>query len=108
MEKKLWRNTHNAKTRRAYERVINLCGNDDAIKNAFEKYVDCIEETLQKTGWVSVEERLPEDGFEILVYTNKGATLFGEYDSSIKKFICVGFGFVDNASHWQPLPEPPK
>jgi hypothetical protein len=55
-----------------------------------------------------VDERLPEDGFEILVHTSHGATLFGEYDSGIKKFICAGFGFVDNASHWQPLPEPPK
>jgi hypothetical protein len=71
--------------------------------------VDLLEEYAhQKTGWVSVDERLPEDDFEILVYTNKGATLFCEYDSSIDKFLCVGFGFVDNASHWQPLPEPPK
>jgi hypothetical protein len=106
MEKKLWRNTHNAKTRRAYERVINLCGNDDAIKNAFEKYVDCIEETFTKTDWVSVDERLPEQESRVLFCLKGGAMIAGYFFEN--HFYSGDSYCFKTVTHWQPLPEPPK
>lgn len=60
--------------------------------------------------WISVEDRLPEDGQYVHVYLSYG-----------KQATCVFFAdrnsFVDSlrfqhsnggVTHWMPLPEPPK
>lgn len=70
--------------------------------------------------WVSVNERLPEDGQGVLVYlavdgifTRKGLEI-GHYDTSEPHFSggwWVGDGiWLDNenlVTHWMPLPPPP-
>lgn len=64
--------------------------------------------------WVSVEERLPELGDTVLAYIMHDTEVYGrddgfrayrvyEYDGHF-----IGMGNLCKATHWQPLPEPPK
>jgi len=53
--------------------------------------------------WISVKDRLPEDGSYVLVFDDLG------YGYTI----CVSLylrrrGFKQQTTHWMPLPEPPK
>ena len=57
--------------------------------------------------WISVDDELPEDGKEVLVYRNN-------YGCRIEIYY-EGFWGVDNlmekfypVTHWQPLPDAPK
>ena len=64
------------------------------------------------TEWISVEDKMPEDGTSVLIYGNllnedsKGTSCgyyYGEKWTivfSTFKCLCI--------THWQPLPEPPK
>lgn len=66
--------------------------------------------------WVSVEERLPEEGQEVDILVDTG----GEYpsnrttevqydDGGFYHEMCRGKVYVeDRVTHWMPLPEPPK
>lgn len=51
------------------------------------------------TGWIWPEERLPDEGQEVLISTAKYVCLI-EYDSDYE------FGEVDGVLAWMPLPEP--
>lgn len=53
------------------------------------------------TGWIRPEERLPDEGQEVLISTAKYVCLI-EYDSDYE------FGEVDGVLAWMPLPEPYK
>jgi hypothetical protein len=57
--------------------------------------------------WVSVDDELPNDGEEVLMYMNDGAVMSdikchsGRYSNK--------YGFErSRVTHWMPLPEPPK
>ena len=57
--------------------------------------------------WISVDERLPQDGEEALVYAGNRGVMIGLYDSVLQVWLdyeCCGL----KVTHWQPLPEPPK
>ena len=56
--------------------------------------------------WISVEDRLPPDQQEVLVYTvsQKGLGNIDKGYWSIGRFIHRGSAKV---THWMPLPEPP-
>lgn len=80
-----------------------------------EQAADAIEE-LQKSKWIPVTERLPENGERVLAYIERDAWHGGEHYR--KKDIEVGGCFngmwhadfcsgVDGIA-WMPLPEPPK
>ena len=57
--------------------------------------------------WVSVDDELPDEGEEVLMYMNDGAVMSdikchsGRYSNK--------YGFErSRVTHWMPLPEPPK
>ncbi|MBN6711465.1 DUF551 domain-containing protein [Haemophilus haemoglobinophilus] len=61
--------------------------------------------TKQNNGWISVDEKLPENGQIVLGY------------NPMSIFVCtrVGDGFIEKisftpcyVSHWQELPQPPE
>lgn len=72
------------------------------------------------TDWISVKERLPDDGVEVLAcYNNIYKVLDKKIDSfeiEMLRYFSSGIGkWVDRTNyeyvgitHWMPLPEPPK
>lgn len=69
---------------------------------------------IERDRWVSVEERMPEELTEVVVFVkNSGTTWLGEYDTEDPHephFNVEGLGRIDvsRVTHWQPLPSPPK
>ena len=51
--------------------------------------------------WISVEERMPEDGETVLCTDGENIYLV-EYDADLD----AGFGDMDSITHWQPSQEP--
>lgn len=70
----------------------------------------------QKTGWISVKDGLPEEMEQVVVCTENKDVGFGRHttlDGDSCWFTLFGVGPVDDeryytATHWMPLPEPPK
>ena len=61
-----------------------------------------------KSEWISVDERLPESRKFVIVcdeYGNVGEAYFYKQD---RKFEWVDDEEIAFATHWMPLPEPPK
>ncbi len=84
-------------------------------------------EAATKPKWVSVSDRLPEVGVEVLVVNSKGSMstskdvglaqdVIGKYNRSFydeeRDFnsVCasIGGGWSMNVTHWQPLPTQPE
>ena len=72
---------------------------------------------LEKTKWISVKDRLPEEEGWYLVYTTPNR----EHKSINKAMFCKGYvwgnfepywrgagGHWANVAHWMPMPNPPK
>ena len=68
-------------------------------------------------GWISVEDRLPSAGLDVLVYDPSWPRPWVGYlhvtdDKAIRTDDDVEWLFSDGAhctpTHWQPLPEPPE
>lgn len=52
--------------------------------------------------WISVEDRLPDIGDRVLIFTSHVIEAFRYEDRSFNRF-----GVDCKPSHWMPLPEPP-
>lgn len=50
--------------------------------------------------WIPVTERLPDNGVEVLIYSQKAGACADYFCDEV-------FGWPD-VTHWMPLPEPPK
>ena len=61
--------------------------------------------------WISVDERLPEKGEEVLVFdTRENWTGFAWLNPD-ETWTALGFDFpfdLGEVTHWMPLPQPPK
>lgn len=64
-----------------------------------------------KSEWISVDERLPDPGLPILIFTRKNRYYVGYYYKAVVDTTYTGF-YADSVkrdvTHWMPLPEPPK
>lgn len=57
--------------------------------------------------WISVKDRLPEQGQEVLTYYNliaQGMYYVDQYPNEMTE----NGDIVKELTHWMPLPEPPK
>lgn len=57
--------------------------------------------------WISVDERLPDDSHDVLMYLGNGHMLVGYYDAPCNGFRGI-LGITNRVTHWMPLPEVPK
>lgn len=88
----------------------------DGIANCWDNfthdlivYIQQLE--AQQPRWISVGERLPEDGQKIIAafYDNGGRVVDqarynnGEFDFASWAYVCG-----DNVTHWMPMPLPPE
>ena len=61
--------------------------------------------------WISVNDRLPEEAVDIIVYTTKKRIAFGYlYDGHFRdeEHEIMASWNIGEVTHWMPLPEPPK
>jgi hypothetical protein len=60
--------------------------------------------------WISVEERLPKDGQEVLVFEEGtiSTNCFSNRREPFLQWDLYQNGFSCHPSHWMPLPQPPK
>ena len=58
--------------------------------------------------WISVEERLPEEGKEVLIYVRNYHVTIGRLYNSWMTSGGYNWHARERVTHWQPLPEPPK
>lgn len=64
-------------------------------------------------GWISVEERLPEDGQPVIVFATHTDKWSGHWHAVMEDCWCCG-GWdancdtdIHKVTHWMPMPEPP-
>lgn len=66
---------------------------------------------IPQNEWVSVEERLPEDNTQVLMWSAKWkiAEAGSYYNQHFWVYSEIGDGYIaDNITHWMPLPLPPE
>lgn len=99
------------------------CSFDPTSKNDYCNYhrrsLSLTSETMElrekNGGWISVKERLPEDGQLVLIFSHtvspakyrKDENEFGRYPNHTPQDRALHYYF-DNVTHWQPLPTPPS
>lgn len=72
----------------------------------------CLDKTTTVAEWVSVKDRLPKDGQDVLAYLNDGEETRiapcnysnGVWFDSVMNCAVV----LQDVTHWMPLPPPPK
>ena len=64
------------------------------------KKENCV--TVQE--WISVKDRLPEQGEEAICIAADGDMMIGKYTEWGWMFPC----YFEDLTHWMPIPEPPK
>ena len=87
----------------------------DALKEDLTRFYagevtarNLIDEQPTIGGWISVEERLPEEDKDVLAY-NGAYMIIAAYATNPTKYWYTITGSVTRTiTHWMPLPEPPK
>lgn len=87
-------------------------------QDVYNAILECIAEAptvdMVCKSWVPVTEQLPEKGVRVLCIGKRGAMFIGEPSHSISVSNGSVYCYVPNAragreaTHWMPLPEPPK
>jgi hypothetical protein len=89
--------------------------NDNAIKEITltDKILSLISEE-KRDEWVSVEDRLPEEGQVVSIWSEQHGfqskyylTVYSESNKFFEPFQS-GISVIRDVTHWQPLPQPPK
>jgi hypothetical protein len=93
------------------------CENDECIKSMFDAALKLLKEQEQTpSGWISVNDRMPETCHAVLVYTPHykniwAATMHEDgnwYIWSPGGRVLLDPDWYGPITHWMPLPEPPK
>ena len=86
--------------------IVKIESNDPEINGA---YIDTIRHKgtmIEITpGWISVKDKLPEEGVYVLVWETQGFAYCDMLKSGVWN---IGANNGAIISHWMPLPEPPK
>ena len=75
------------------------------------EYAENLQTTDVAQEWISVKDRLPEDGVRVLAAHDDGVVRIGVcrgyFPAVISKNHTKTFGIAE-VTHWMPLPQPPK
>lgn len=93
-------------------RAALLAAYDAAHKGPPGRARKLIEEAPKVGGWISVNDRMPDNGQDVLVYMadwgESRITGCNYYNGVWYDCIMNGVVVIPNITHWMPLPEPPK
>ena len=82
----------------------------DIFSEPVKTYAKLAIEALEKENgvtvqeWISVKDRLPEQGEEAICIAADGDMMIGKYTEWGWMFPC----YFEDLTHWMPLPKPPK
>ena len=82
----------------------------DIFSEPVKTYAKLAIEALEKENgvtvqeWISVKDRLPEQGEEAICIAADGDMMIGKYTEWGWMFPC----YFEDLTHWMPIPEPPK
>ena len=82
----------------------------DIFSEPVKTYAKLAIEALEKENgvtvqeWISVNDRLPEQGEEAICIAADGDMMIGKYTEWGWMFPC----YFEDLTHWMPLPHPPK
>ena len=82
----------------------------DIFSEPVKTYAKLAIEALEKENgvtvqeWISVKDRLPEQGEEAICIAADGDMMIGKYTEWGWMFPC----YFEDLTHWMPLPHPPK
>ena len=79
----------------------------EATQNCIAELQEKIAELRSVQEWVSVKDRLPGVGFNVLFICENKSYGVGAYSDTYRCFFSGQFP-VENVTHWQYLPQPPK
>ena len=77
----------------------------DYLNDLLIALLTAIDALEQNNEWVSVKDRMPEEGVDVLVYLNRKSADVDFVDRESGNFFYYDEGEV---THWRPLPEPPE
>ena len=83
-----------------------LPDNEKLTRNEVKQFEAIFSKLLEvsNNGWISVKDRLPEEGKEVLVWNDESFC----YVDEIKNGKWRIPGDYSGNTHWMPLPEPPQ
>lgn len=90
------------------EKITGIIG--DALLDAGTKIPNKIADKILALlpHWISVEDRLPEETYHVLVTTKNGTRMVGYLRRGVWQDTIMDCDFFAPITHWQPLPQPPK
>lgn len=59
-------------------------------------------------GWISVDDRLPDNCVQVLICYDNGFISIGYWDDDLCEWDGLDDEEITKPSYWMPLPEPPK
>ena len=95
----------------ALERAVMMMSDDDLCEDCCYNVVNAIDEMPTIGGWISVNERLPENGQFVVVRHEVKGRIYSEVAHYIMDLWWLDWnsnGLELKAISWMPLPEPPK
>ena len=89
------------------EKIVELCEDLETLPccDTYEgqaEYLIANGVTVQE--WISVDDRLPEQGEKAICIDADGDMMIGKYTEWGWMFPC----YFEELTHWMPIPEPPK
>lgn len=104
----------------ALEEIVNMWDSPD-YKLCMKPLIDRAKELLKRRrngqgkgdGWISVEERLPENQESVLVWNSRfkevfQATFYVGRKETVENYFRLRGGYTGKVTHWMPLPKEPS
>lgn len=78
------------------------------LKALADAKIERLEARLEQTRWIPVTERLPQDGMEVLAWSQSGFAYVDWFIDGKWKVNGLVDGKYEFVTHWMPLPAPPE